>query len=195
MAVRYHLKPATEARRKLVWPSAAFLLLLACPSGAGATPAVIDLELREATGLPSGKAAMAEGDATVNGDRFTVANLSIFQPVAVTLLAANPADDLRLKLGKFNWDENFQGGSTRGSGQYTVKFRTQGDLLLSVAAPQPAGRYTLLIWAGDEITPEMEPVLVPASQAGGWQRYLPWAAGALALGALAWFLSRRRKPA
>lgn len=167
-------------------------LLAALPAAAERT--ITELELHEVDDLPSGKMAMVEGTASAEGDRFTLPDVSIFQPVAVSLIAQQPDSDIKFRLGKFGWDENFGGGSTKGSGIHTEKFRTQGDLLISVNAPSGAGRYALVIWAGDEIKPEMEPVLVPASQAGGsWTKYLLWLLGALALGGAAFYLGRRGK--
>ncbi len=140
--------------------------------------------------------------ASVNGqvgageeDHFTVANLSNFQPAAVHVVALDPARPVTLRLGKVEWKEDVGGGSTDAEGGFVTKFRTQGDLLLSVSAPQ-GGDYRLMVWAGPEAPPPMEPVLVPADEADA----LPWWRNKLLLGALAvlvvggfgWLLGRRK---
>ena len=62
-------------------------------------------------------------------------NLFILQPVAVTVLAKNKNDDIRIQLAKDRWDERVQEGSTKGVGSRTFKFRTQGDLRIMVRSP------------------------------------------------------------
>jgi hypothetical protein len=140
--------------------------------------------------------AMAMVDGRIEGgkpDRYTVANLTMFQPVKVSLVAAS--EPLRLQFGKFDWKEDFGGGSTGNAGELVRSFKTQGDLLLTVNGDAGAG-YRLIVWAGDEVVPEMQPVLVPPSDAGGGIPKLVWIGLALlvVLG-LGWWLMRRRRSA
>ena len=144
----------------------------------------------------TGTLARVDGQvAAGEEDHFTVANLSIFQPAAVHVVAADPARPVTLRLGKVEWKENVGGGSTDAEGGFVTKFRTQGDLLLSVSAPQ-GGDYTLMVWAGPEAPPPMEPILVPAGAAGAspWWRnnLLLGALAVLVVGGIGWLLGRRK---
>jgi hypothetical protein len=42
---------------------------------------------------------------------------------------------------------------------YTTKLRTQGDLKVVVAAPRPTP-FQLIVWAGDELKPELPALVV-----------------------------------
>jgi hypothetical protein len=131
-------------------------------------PQVTDLIPQEVPGLGQGKVAVVEGTAGPEGDKFNVPTLSFFQPVSVTLAADRQGDDLKLKLGKFNWDESFMGGSTGSTGYHIDQFRTQGDLLITVTGDKAETPYRLVVWTGaEEGAADWSPVLVPPSQAGG----------------------------
>src|SRR5688572_5467567 len=95
---------------------------------------VTELTPQAVEGVPSGTVAMVEGTAGPEGDRFNVPDLSYFQPTSVTVVADRQGDDIRLKLGKFGWDEDYMGGSTGREGYHIARFKTQGDLLISVSA-------------------------------------------------------------
>jgi hypothetical protein len=142
---------------------------------------------------------MAMVDGRLEGgkrDRFTISNLSIFQPMKVSVVAAEIGRPVTLQLGKFDWKENFGGGPTGSAGSVVKQFKTQGDLLLTVTGGEGAG-YRLIVWAGDEVPPEMEPVLVPQSEAGGggWTRYALIALALAALAGAAWWFTRKRRAA
>jgi hypothetical protein len=157
---------------------------------------VTALELAPLEAPYTGTLARVDGQvAAGEEDHFTVANLSIFQPAAVHVVAMDPARPVTLRLGKVEWKENVGGGSTDAEGGFVAKFRTQGDLLLSVSAPN-GGDYRLMVWAGPEAPPPMEPILVPADEADA----MPWWRSKLLLGVLAvlvvgglgWLLGRRK---
>ncbi|HVF37389.1 MAG TPA: hypothetical protein VNA29_05545 [Sphingomicrobium sp.] len=153
-----------------------------------------DISLIELDEPDHGSMAMIDGRiGTEQRDRYTLANLSLFQPVKVSLVAEDVGQPVTLQLGKFDWKEDFGGGPTGESGLVTEEFKTQGDLLLSVTGDQGAG-YRLIIWAGQEVVPEMESVLVPASEAGGGIPIWAWAVAALAalLGGGWWVMRKRR---
>lgn len=115
-----------------------------------------NLELKAIPELKNGKIVAVEGTADPTGDRFMLKNLFILQPVAVTVLAKNKNDDIRIQLAKDRWDERVQEGSTKGVGSRTFKFRTQGDLRITVRSPQGRSPYHLVVWAGNEVKPEMK---------------------------------------
>lgn len=173
--------------------AAAMLAMGGSPLHAAEIP-VTELTPQAVEGIPSGTMAMVEGTAGPEGDRFNVPGLSYFQPTSVTVVADRQGDDVRLKLGKFGWDEDFMGGSTRGEGYHISKFKTQGDLLISVIAEKPDTPYRLIVWTGEEQPPKFAPVLVPPSEAGGGltKYLLIGLAALLALGG-AFYLVRRRR--
>jgi len=189
-------------RRSWVGGIIALALALGVPSALVGQPrdkaVATDIRLIELDEPNQGSMAMIDGRLEGGEpDRFTLGNLSIFQPVKVSLLAEDVGQPVRLALGKFDWKEDFGGAGTGSAGVFTKEFKTQGDLLLSVSGEAGAG-YRLVIWAGDELPPEMDPVIVPASEAGGsgWMKTALIAAGALALLAGGWFFMRnRRRPA
>ena len=153
-----------------------------------------DLSLVELDEPLHGTMAMVDGRLEAGKpDRYTIANLTMFQPVKVSLVAED--QPVRMQLGKFDWKEDFGGGATGSSGTFVKSFKTQGDLLLTVNGHAGAG-YRLIVWAGDEVIPEMEPVLVPGSEAGGGMSKLVWIGLALlaALG-IGWWLMKRRRSA
>lgn len=134
-------------------------------------PTAYRLDLKAIPELEQGKIAMAEGTAGPGGVRFVAENLSILQPVVVTVLAKNPDDDVRVSLSKYRYDESDRSGTTKGEGMYTTRLRTQGDLKVVVSAPDPRP-FQLVVWAGDEVAREMPPVIVSDREAvqdsGGW---------------------------
>ena len=158
---------------------------------------VTELQLAPLEAPKVGKLALAEGRLAANEHHFTLSNLSIFQPVAVVAVADDPAHPVTLRLGKFDWKEDFKGGTTGRDGRVVATFRTQGDLLVTVGAPAAAG-YSLAVWAGDEAPPPMPALLVPAEgggDGGGWRAHkllLAIAGGVLVL-ALGWFAGRRNR--
>jgi hypothetical protein len=131
------------------------------------TPDAFRIVLKKIPELDKGKIMMAEGTAGPDGVKFVGTNFSILQPVIVTVLAKNPDDDVRVQLSKYRYDQADRKGSTKGSGIYTTKLRTQGDLKVVVSASTPTP-FQLVVWAGDEVERAIKPVVVtnPARVAG-----------------------------
>jgi hypothetical protein len=130
-------------------------------SGDDEQPA-FELTLREAPELPSGKAALVQGDSRPQGDNFFIDNIGVLQPVAVTLIAKTDGDVIKLTLAKDRWDESIQDISTGpGNARVTLKLRTQGELRMIVKADGDPKPYFLVAWVGPEILPDMAPVITP----------------------------------
>ncbi len=125
-----------------------------------AQQAAYKLEPRAIPQIENGQVAMLEGSTDAEGDRYFVENLNIRQPVSVTLLTQNPDHDLRLILSKYNYDETEKEGSTRGKQRLTLETRTQGEMKIQVKSPEAERNYQLLLWVGDEVLPNMAPVIV-----------------------------------
>lgn len=179
------------------------VVLVALATGAGAqtaTPKSWRLQPKPYPTLANGKAALVEGTAKPAGDRFFVENISIIQPVAVTITAQNPDDDVRLALSKFRFDEADRTASTKGTGKATIKLRTQGEMKIVVSSEKPA-KYQLAVWLGEELKPEPPPVVLNAKQMdektgpGGSRSLMVWAGGAglVLVGLLVAVAARRRR--
>jgi hypothetical protein len=178
---------------------AALLLCAASLSSFGDEPAW-KLELKPDPTLPSGRVAIVKGAAKSEGEHFFIENAFVLQPVVVTLVAGNPGDALKLVLGKDRWDENLREAVTGPDGKATVKLRTQGEVRMTVSG-DGAKPYYLIAWVGDEVKPELAPVVTPMSDYRNAHPsslfdnpVLLWGGGALlliALGGGIFFLGKR----
>jgi hypothetical protein len=128
-------------------------------------PDVYPLQLIADPAIRNGKVAAVEGTAGRSGQKLAVADLSVLQPVEVTLFAVDGTDDLRLDLSKFILDRPAKSISTKGAGFATARFRTQGDLQLTVTSPEGPRPYRLLVWAGNEATPQVPSLFAPIDAA------------------------------
>jgi len=116
------------------------------------------LDLKKDPSLPNGRVAIVKGSSTAEGQHFLIENAFVLQPVVVTLVAQEPGDILRLVLGKDRWDENLREAATGPDGKAIVKLRTQGEVRMTVSGD--AGKpYYLIAWVGDEVKPELAPVV------------------------------------
>jgi hypothetical protein len=154
--------------RVALWVRIAALAALALPALAAAqTPeaqndeaSVPKLDLVEDASIAGGKVAAVQGTVDTEGLRYTVGSLSVLQPVVVTLLARDDADDLTLSVFKGDWKGVRRTASTRGHGIAQLEFRTEGGMNLLVQSAAAATPFALLVWAGDELHPAMPAVLV-----------------------------------
>lgn len=117
--------------------------------------------------LPAGKYSFAEG--TVGGEphRFYLTNLSVLQPVTVTLIARSPGDTIDLALAKYRYDEPERTARTDAEGVVYERLRTEGELKIEVRADGDPKPYLLSVWVGEAVQPDLPPVLVPASEVEG----------------------------
>lgn len=188
---------------------APFAGLLACallaPAVATAAdpppPNVIRLEPKPMEGLRAGRAVVVKGKAGPDGHRFLVDGLTAMMPVTVLLRPVRKGDDVRLQLSKYAWNQPLREGETEGD-VLKFKIRTEGEFQATVSAPEAGTAYRLLVWVGDEVKPEMRPVVVKASEfeeageSGGAGSLVLWViAGLLGAGiVLLAILVLRRKP-
>jgi hypothetical protein len=116
---------------------------------------VFNLQLVSAPEVKHGKVAIVEGVAGPSGQKLALGDLSVLQPVEVSIFTPGVDDDVRIELSKFILDRPARSGSTKGTASASFKFRTQGDLQIKVVSPDGPNVYRLLVWVGDEVTPEM----------------------------------------
>lgn len=150
------------------WIATAIVLSLPSLTAAQETPAapkqsddtIPRLELAPDTGIGHGRVAAVEGTVGPEGLRFVVGELSILQPIVVMLLAREEADDLTLSLFKKDWTNVRRTASTRGSGIARFEFRTQGGVNIMLRGASAETPFALVVWAGDELRPAMQDVVV-----------------------------------
>lgn len=126
------------------------------------------LELKKYAEIEHGKAAIVKGDAGVQPHRFVVDGVNMNMPIVVLARPLRASDTVDVRLTKYGWDKVLREGKAKGE-PLALKFRTEGEFQISVSADKPTP-YRLLVWVGDEVKPEMRPVVVKASEykaAGG----------------------------
>lgn len=118
-------------------------------------------------GLDRGQLATARGTAAGEQVRYSVQDLDLMQPVAVTLVAAGAAAPVRLEIVKGEWDNVFRSCETDAAGSCEVRFRTQGNFGIKVqsSASSPAG-YELAVWVGEEVKAVPANLLGEAAEKG-----------------------------
>jgi hypothetical protein len=174
------------------------------PTAAIAEAPAFRLDLKPAPGLPNGRVAAAKAIATPKADRFFIPNVFVLQPVVVSVFADNPAQPVKVTLGKDRWDESLMSAVTGADGKAILKLRTQGEVRISVSAESGRRPYKMLAWVGDEVKVVPESAVMPMSEyrkthpeswLGAIGPQIMWAAGgALIVGVAvaAFFFIRRR---
>lgn len=149
-------------------------LLLACAgmqivAANAAEPAKIrtyKLDLKPMKGIEHGKTAVVKGEAGSQPHRFYVEGLNMNMPIAVLVRPVRANDEVGVRLTKYAWNQPLREGTAAGK-PLAFKFRTEGEFQIAVTAPKEGTPYRLLVWAGDEVKPELRPVVVKASEYQG----------------------------
>lgn len=171
-----------------VWVTGACLLLGLAATAAlaqqGATPA-FRLEPKPMAGIQRGKATVVKGEVGAQPHRFVIEGLNMNMPVSVVVRPVRGRDAVNLKLTKYAWNQPLREGTANGQ-PLAFKFRTEGEFQIAVSSSQDATPYRLLVWVGDEVQPELRPVLVKASEyqgqtTSGGPRWVWWAIAAALL--------------
>jgi hypothetical protein len=138
-------------------------LLLAVPALADdPDPPMTTLELAASDQFPGGKSVLMQGNADATGERFEVEGTKLLQPVAVTVFAKDPAQKIRLRLGKGNWKSPNRDVSTDASGMVNLRFHTYDGFKFWITAEQPAP-YQMVVWVGEEMKKPVPSVATPMS--------------------------------
>lgn len=181
-------------KRKRCMNLGLLLGLLLLPLTTLAEPKAFRLNLEAVQDLPDAKAAFIKGTTTKAGDRYYVEHLMLNQPVMVRVFAPHKSD-VSVGLSKFRWDEFEQQVSTKGSGLAEFKVRTQGEMRLVIQSDEPDVPYYAAVLVGDEIQPQMRPVVTSAAEASGGFSLMWIGLGALLAGVVVAFVLSRRKSA
>jgi hypothetical protein len=141
---------------------------------------------------------VVKGEAGQQPHRFLIDSITSLMPVTVLLRPVHDGDQVGIKLTKYGWNQPLRTGETRDE-PVSFKIRTEGEFQISVDAKQDKTPYRLLVWVGDEVKPELSPIVVKASEYGGGEKggrsLMPWfIVGALVVvvGVLAVLLKRRK---
>ena len=165
-----------------------------------AKPNIIRLEPKAMEGLEHGRAVVVKGKVGPEGHRFLLDQLNMMMPVTVALRPTRRGDEVRLQLSKYAWNQPLRDGETSDR---ILKFqiRTESEFQITVTGEEPGTPYRLLVWVGDEVKPQMRPVVVKASEfkqeSGDWGEKVLWViAGLLLVGIvlLAVLVFRRKSP-
>jgi hypothetical protein len=152
-------------RRLVVSIGVAVLICVGRIAAAGDIPEY-KLQMQTSPKIP-GKHRIIEGQAGPQPDRFVLEGLGVLQPVAVTVIAKNKGDEITVAIGQDRWEEAVQKLTTSADKpEVTTKFRTQGDVEISVTAATEPRPYWLIVWVGDAVDPQAQlaPVVVPMSK-------------------------------
>lgn len=134
------------------------------PAAAEDIPAY-KLQMQTDPTLPNGKVRIIEGTAGARPDRFFLEDLGVLQPIAVTLIAQKPGDEIQIAFSKDRWDEVVEKHVTSATeDELVTKLRTQGTLQMEITSATGPKPYWLVVWVGDEVKPDLAPVTVPMSQ-------------------------------
>ncbi|MFY2764420.1 hypothetical protein [Arenimonas sp. MALMAid1274] len=163
-------------------------------------PRVIRLDPQPMEGIKTGRAVVVKGETGPEGHRFMLDGLTALMPVTVLVRPVSRGEDVAITLSKYAWNQPLREDSTDGD---TLKFRirTESEFQITVSAPEPGTDYRLLVWVGDEVKPDMAPIVVKASEFDGGQG-LSWLTMVLAgvavlllavIALLLVFLLRRKK--
>jgi hypothetical protein len=152
--------PGNEATMRIALWLAAMLLVV---DTAAAQDRIYKLEPRKVSDIAQGKAVLINGETGTGSHRFLIDQLTVYTPIVVTLRPVRKGDDVRLKIGKTSWEEALRNGSGK-DGQVSFKFRTEGEMLISVDGDKPKLPYKLLVWVGDEVQVDPPPAVLPKSK-------------------------------
>lgn len=97
---------------------------------------------------------------------YWVGGISMYSPVFFTITTSNPAADIKVNLCKENWLKAHRSGDIKGKGKWSSNFKTEGDFGIQVIARHKPVRYALLVWAGDEVKPDLPSPFANGAAAG-----------------------------
>jgi len=160
-------QPRPTPIRPFLFVIAAVVTVLAAPAPARAQGSAKpddakSLTLERVPGVEKAKMAGFEARTQTGGDRYSVQDLDIMQPVAVRLRAIDPSQTVRLEVVKGEWTNVYRKCATQGASPCEVRFRTQGNFGMHVTSPGGVGvAYELGVYVGDEMKLVPPNVVVP----------------------------------
>jgi len=98
---------------------------------------------------------------------FFVKGISIYSPDYVGITAADRAAGIQMSLHKEIWDQAHRQGHTDAEGHWETTFKTSGDFGIKVTPDKLPATYSLIVWVGKEIDPQLPSPFVAAVAGGG----------------------------
>jgi hypothetical protein len=116
----------------------------------------LDLVADDALG---GVSARIQGETGPETTRyFFVEGLNVMSPIAIRVLAVDPAQPVNVALHREFWNRAEMNGVTDAQGNFATDTRIDGDLGIAISADQPSGFY-LLIWTDTPVEVPMPKML------------------------------------
>jgi len=120
--------------------------------------AALKLELTADDAL-GGVSARIQGETGPEASRyFFVEGLNIMSPLAIRVLAVDPAQPVTVALHRGFWNRAEMTATTDEQGNFSTDTLIDGDLGIAISAAQPAG-FHLLIWADKPVEVPMPKML------------------------------------
>lgn len=157
--MRYDMRRSKLAR----WGLPLALLVPAVVLAQEPPAQVYRLEPKPMEGIEHGKAVVVKGEVGPQPHRFFVDGLNMNMPVVVLLRAVHADGPVDIKLTKYAWNQPLRDGEAAGE-PIQFEFRTEGEFQIAVSSQTADAPYRLLVWVGEEVEPELRPVVVKASE-------------------------------
>lgn len=126
-------------------------------------PVVYPVELKEDERLADGVSAFLQGETDAEGQRFSIAETQVMQPISVWAVSKESGKTVRLRIVKDNWDLPDREADSASTGVAEAHFRTYDGFKILVAADNPT-KYALIVWVGKEIDLPVPSVAMPMSE-------------------------------
>ena len=98
---------------------------------------------------------------------FFVEGVSIYSPDYVGITADDPSLGMKVSLHKETWEQAAISGHTDGEGHWETKFKTTGDFGIQVVPDKLPAKYSIIVWVGKEVDPQLPSPFVYSSSTGG----------------------------
>src|SRR6266852_3373916 len=98
---------------------------------------------------------------------FFVQGISIYSPDYVGITAEDPSTGIQISLHKEIWDQPSIPGRTDDQGHWEARFKTTGDFGIKVVPDKLPAKYSLIVWVGKEVDPQLASPFTYSSSVGG----------------------------
>lgn len=118
----------------------------------------IELEFRDFNpkdSIQQGRISIASVQQTEDTMYFFARGMSIYSPVYASISGGSSCPELKINLHTDNWHKADQSGITDVKRHWESKFKLEGDFGIMVIGPPQISKYTLLVWNGKDVRPEM----------------------------------------
>ncbi len=107
------------------------------------------------TAKEKGRIAIVDVNQKDESLYFFVRGISVFSPIMVYVESVDKANKLGISLHKDFWKDADRSGNTDNEGVFSSSFKTGGDFGIKVLSKKMPVKYQILVWVGDEVTPDL----------------------------------------